>query len=213
MTAGHFVADGNLSLLSDINADKAIDTRRELVVVLAAEHFDVDDFSRLTMRHAERGVANLARFLTKNRPKQSFFRRKLRLALRRDLAYENIAGTDLRTNADNPLFVKIAKSVLRNVRNIPSDFFRPQLRIAGVTLIFFNMNGSIEVALHEILAQKHRVLIVIAFPRHISNNDIVSQRQLAMIRCRPVGNRLVLDYIIAFIYDRHLINAGSLVGA
>ena len=27
------------------------------------------------------------------------------------------------------------------------------------------------------------------------------------------GNRLVLDYIIAFIYDRHLINAGSLVGA
>ena len=34
-----------------------------------------------------------------------------------------------------------------------------------------------------------------------------------MIRCRPIGNRLLFDYSIAFIYDWNLIDTGPLIGA
>ena len=74
------------------------------------------------------------------------------------------------------------------------------------------MNRSVQIALYEVLAEEHRVLIVIAFPRHISDEDIIPQRQFAVVGCRAVGNRLFLDDRIPFVNNRHLVNAGSLIG-
>ena len=152
MTTGHLVSYRNLSFLRDIYTHKAIDSRRELVVVLAAEHLDVNDFSGFAVRYSERSIADFTRFFAKNRPKQSFFRRKLRFTFRRNLAHENITGTNFRTDTNDAFLVQIAKRILRHVRNIAGNLFRPQFRIASVALILFNMNGSIKVAFYEILA-------------------------------------------------------------
>ena len=54
MAAGHLVALGDLSLLRDVDADQLVDTGRQLVIALAAEHLDVDDDAALAVRDAQR---------------------------------------------------------------------------------------------------------------------------------------------------------------
>ena len=60
--------------------------------LLAAELADLDDLAALAVRHAERGVLHLAGLLTEDRAKQALLGRQLGLALRRDLADEDVAG-------------------------------------------------------------------------------------------------------------------------
>src|SRR5207245_920472 len=60
VAAGHLVADADLALLSDRDADHLVHARQELVVVLAAEDRDVDDLPVLARREPERGLAGLA---------------------------------------------------------------------------------------------------------------------------------------------------------
>ena len=81
----------------------AIETRTILLTpagssscVVAAEDLDVDDLAALAVRHAQRGVLHLARLLTEDRPQQLLFRGQLGLALRRDLADQDVARAALR---------------------------------------------------------------------------------------------------------------------
>ena len=50
----HLVALGDLSLLRDVDAHQLVDTGRQLVVALAAEHLDVHDDAALPVRDAQR---------------------------------------------------------------------------------------------------------------------------------------------------------------
>src|SRR5215831_6643053 len=52
-------------------------------------------FCALDMRHAQRRVLHLARFFTEDRAQQALLGRQLGLALRRDLADQDVARLDL----------------------------------------------------------------------------------------------------------------------
>ena len=52
VAARHLIADGDLTLLSDVNADDLIYAGAHLVAVFAGEDLDVDDYAALAVRNA-----------------------------------------------------------------------------------------------------------------------------------------------------------------
>ena len=91
VAAGELVAHADLALLGHVDPDELVDARRQLVVLVAAEHLDVDHLALLAVGHLEAGVADLAGLLTEDGPQEALLRRELGLALRRDLADEHVA--------------------------------------------------------------------------------------------------------------------------
>ena len=67
MTASHLIADGNLSLLCDVDADGLIYTRSQLVAVLSCKYLGIDDDTVCTMRYFQGGITDLSCLLTEDR--------------------------------------------------------------------------------------------------------------------------------------------------
>ena len=82
VAAGELVADADLALLGDVDPHQLVHARRQLVVLVAAEHLDVDDLALFAVGHLEAGVAHLAGLLTEDGAEQPLFGRELGLALR-----------------------------------------------------------------------------------------------------------------------------------
>ena len=213
VTAGHLVADRDLALLRDIDAHEAVDAGRQFVVVLAGKDLHVDDLARLTVRHAQRGIAHLARLLAEDRAQQALLCRQLRLALGRDLADEDIAGAHVRADGDNAVLVEILERFLRHIRDVARDLLGTELRVARIALILLDVDRGVEIALDEILAEEDGVLVVVAFPRHIGDNNIVAEGELAVVRRGTVGDGLPLRHAVTRVDERLLVDAGRLVRA
>src|SRR5690606_34595149 len=105
-----------------------------LLDALAGEDLHPDDDALDARRADERRVAHVAGLLTEDRAQQLLFRRQLGLTLRRHLADEDVAGLDRRADADDAALVEVLQVRLTDVRDVARDFFRPQLRVAGLDL-------------------------------------------------------------------------------
>ena len=110
--------------------------------VVAAEDLDVDDLAALAVRHAQRRVLHLARLLAEDRAQQLLLRRQLRLALRRDLADQDVAGVHLGADADDAVLVEVAQDLLADVRDVARDLLRAQLGVAGLHLVLLDVDGG-----------------------------------------------------------------------
>ena len=91
-----------LRFWADVHPHELVHAGRELVTVVARQHANVDHLAGLAVRHLEAGVADLAGLLTEDRSQEPLLGRELGLALRRDLADEDVAGADLGADADDP---------------------------------------------------------------------------------------------------------------
>ena len=213
VAAGELVALGDLALLGHEHAHQVVDARRQIVTLVAAEGLDVDHDATLTVGHLQRGVADLARLLLEDRADQLLLGRQLGLALRRDLADEQIAGRDLGADPDDPAIVEIAQRLLRAVRDVAGDLLIAQLRRAGVDLVLLDVNRGELVVLHEALGQDDRVLEVVALPGHEGDQQVLAQRHLARVGRRAVGEHVAGGDADADIDDRLLVDQRALVGA
>src|SRR6476620_7532060 len=135
VTAGHLVADADLALLGDGHPDQAVDTRLEVVVELATELADLDDLAALAVRQAQRAVLHLARLLTEDRPQEALLGGQLGLALRRDLADQDVAGAHLGPDVHDALLVEVLEGLLADVRDIAGDLLGTELRVARLDLV------------------------------------------------------------------------------
>src|SRR5439155_5706355 len=99
------------------------DLRCALVALdsLAREHLHVDYRTRDAGGHAQARVLHVRSLLAKDRPQELFFRRELRLALRRDLAYQHVAGLHFGADVDDAWFVETAELRFAKARDIASD--------------------------------------------------------------------------------------------
>ena len=165
------------------------------------------------MRHLQGSVAHFSCLLTEDRPKQPLLRGKLRLSLRSHLAHQNVTGTHLRTNADNASVIQIFQRIVTDARHVSRNFFRSELGIPRLCLIFFHMHGSINIFLHQSFTEEYGILVVVAFPCHKSDQRILAQSQLAAVRGRTVRNHFALLHMHAFLYDRLLVITVGLVTA
>src|SRR5207247_544916 len=161
--AGHLVADRDLALLGHGDPDEPVDTGLEVVVQLAPELANLDDLAALAVGQAERAVLHFAGLLAEDRPHQALLRGQLRLALRGDLADEDVAGADLRADVDDALLVEVLEGLLADVRDIAGDLLGPELRVAGLDLVLLDVDAREQVVADESIADDDRVLVVAAF--------------------------------------------------
>ncbi len=127
VTACHLIADADLALLSDVAADDLAHTGLQLVAVLRGEDLDVHDDAVLAVRHTQRGVTHLAGLLAEDGTEQALLSGQLGLALRGDLADQNITALDLGADADDAALVQVLQSILRDVGDVAGDLFGSSL--------------------------------------------------------------------------------------
>src|SRR5256712_1447449 len=211
--ARHLVADADLALLRDRDADHLVDAPEELVVVLAAEDRDVDDLPVLARRQAERGVLHLTRLLTEDRPEQSLLGGELGLALRRDLADEDVLGPDLGADVDDAVLVEVREGLLTDVRDVARDLLGPELGVACLALVLLDMDRGELVVLDDPVGEDDRVLVVPALPGHERDKDVLPEGELAFVGRVAIGQDLVRLDAVAHRDQRPLVEARALVRA
>ena len=213
VASGELVAVADLALLGNVDADQLVHARRQLVALLAREHADPDDLAALAVRDLERGVTHLARLLAEDRPEQALLRRELGLALRGDLADQVVAGVHLGADPHDPSLVEVLQDLLGDVRDVPGDLLGAELGVAGVDLVLLDVDRGEDVVLDEALGDDDRVLVVVALPRHVRDDEVAPEGELARLGGRPVGDHLVLDDLVALDDQRLLVHRGALVRA
>ena len=184
-----------------------------LLRALAAEDFHVHHRAFDARRAVERSVAHVAGLLPENRAQQLFLRRERGLALRRHLAHEDIARLDHRPDADHAALIEVAQKRLADVGNVARHFFRTQLCVARFDLELLDVDRGVVVVLHEFFADQDRVFEVVPAPRQERHQHVPSQRQLAAVRARSVGQHLALLDAVAHAHQWLLVDARVLVRA
>ncbi len=159
----------------------------------------------------ERSVAHIAGLFAEDGAQQLLFRRKLGLALGRNLAHQNVAVLDLGADADHAALVQVAQRMLAHVGNVARDLLGTQLGVARLDLELLDVNRGVVVLPHQLFADQDRVLEVVTAPGHEGHQHVASQRQLALLRARSVGDHLPLHHPVALADHRLLIDAGVLV--
>jgi len=78
----------------------------------------------------ERGILNIAGFVSKNSAKQFFLRGRIGFTLRCDLSNQNITRLHMGTDTNQTVFIQVAGSFLADVGNIRGQLFQSTLGIA-----------------------------------------------------------------------------------
>ena len=139
-------------------------------------------------RHAQRACRARRRPLAEDRAEQLLFRRQLGLALRRDLADEDVAGLDLGADAHDARLVEILERFFTDVRDVARDLFLAELGVASDALELLDVDRGEDVVLDELLVDEDRVLEVVTTPRHERDDHVLAERELARLGRRTVGD-------------------------
>ena len=212
MATGQLVSLGDLALAGDVDTHQFVHTGREIESLGTFEDLDGDDLAGLTMRDLERRVADLSRLLTEDRPQEALLGSQLGLTLRRDLADEIVAGADLGPDPDDPVLVEVCEDLVGDVRDVAGDLLGAELGVAGVDLVLLDVDRGEHVVLDELLGQDDGVLVVVAVPRHERHHQVASERQLALVGGRAVGEDIADLDLVALADQRLLVHARPLVG-
>ena len=116
-----------------------------------------------------------------------------RLALRRDLADQDVARLDFGADVDDARFVEVRAAPLRRrsgCRAVISS--GPELGVAGQHLELLDVDRGEDVVLHDPLGDQDRVLEVVAVPRHERDEHVAAERELAEVGRRTVGDDVAL---------------------
>ena len=177
-----------VALLLEAGLLVGLDVLRALVLLrsLAGEDAGVDDDAADARGDAQRAVTDVAGLLAEDRAEELLFGRELGLALRRDLADEDVARLHLGADADDAALVEVLQGLFADVRDVAGDFFFAELRVAGDALELLDVDRGEDVVLGDALADEDRVLEVVALPRHERDEHVLAERELAHVGRRAV---------------------------
>ncbi len=213
VTACHLIAHGNLPLLCQVDTNHLIHAGGHFVLVFAGEDLHVHHDAALTVGHTQGGVADFTSLFAEDGAEQTLFSRQFRLTLGGYLTHQNVAGLDLGADADDTALVQILYRIIADVGNVTGDFFRSQLGFTSFGLEFFNVNGGVNVLLHQLLTQQHGVFVVVAFPGHEADQSVAAQTDFTLLRGRTVCQQVALFDLLTGGNNGALVNAGALVGS
>ena len=211
VATGDLVALLDLTALSDVDAHLLVHAGGQVVAVLAREANDVDDATIGAVRHLEGSVANVMGLSTEDGTQQALFGGKGAFALGRDLANQDVARAHLGADADNAVLVEVRKHVLGEVRNLAGDLLGTEFGVASVDLVAGDVDGGQQVLGDQALRNDDTVLVVEAFPRHVSHGEVLAEGELGVIGGRTIGDGLLLHNRIAHAHERAVVDAGGLV--
>ena len=184
-----------------------------LVGVLAAGHADVHDDAHAAGGHAEGGVFYVSGFFTKNGAEETFFRSEFGLGFRSDFADEDVAGFHFGADTHDSIHTQILECFFADVGNIPGDFLRPELGIAGTDFEFLNVNGGVNVLLHNLRGNGDGVFEVVSVPGHEGHEHIAAEGEFALVGAGSVCEDLAFLHLVATADDGALVDAGAGIAA
>ena len=181
-----------------------LDGQSALVLFDAAarEHAHLDDGALAARRHAQRIVAHIGGLLAEDGPQQLLLGRDRALALRGDLADQDVAGLDFGAEMDNAGLVQLAQRLLADIGDVAGDLLLAQLGVAGHHLEFLDMDRGEHIVLHDAFGDQDRILEIVAVPRHERAQHIAPERELAAFRGGAVGKDLVARHRLAHLHQR-----------
>src|SRR2546430_3582465 len=182
-----------------------------LFSALTGKDLDVHDGALDARRAIERSVANIAGLFAEDGAQQFFFRCQRGLALRRDLADENVSRLHDRADADDSTLVEVAEKRLADVGNIASDFLGAKLGVARFDLVLFDVNRSVVVVLDQFFADQDGVFEVVTTPGNEGYEHVAAEGKFTALRARTVGKDLALLHAVAHANQRLLADARVLV--
>src|SRR5207237_3203456 len=147
------------------------------------------------------------------RAKEPLLGGELGLALGRDLPDEDVLRTYLGADVDDPVLVEVGERLLADVRDVSGDLLRAELGVAGLGLVLLYMDRRELVVLDDAVAKDDGVLVVAALPGHEGDEDVLAERELALVGRVAVGEDLVGLHAVADRDEGRLVEARSLVGA
>ena len=146
-------------------------------------------------------------FSLEDRADQLLLGGQLGLALRRDLADQEVARADFGADAHDTAVVEVLERLLRAVRDVARDFFVAELRRAGVDLVLVDVDRGEDVVLDEV-RNDDRVLEVVALERHERDEQVLAERQLSERGRAAVREDVLLD-LLTETDDRLLVDGAS----
>ena len=164
------------------------------------------------MRYAQGSISDFSGFFTEDGAQQSFFCGKVVFTLRRYLADQNVCRVNLSTDSDDTFFVQILQRFIADIWNVSGDFFRSQLGISCFCFIFHDMQGSQHVIHQKSFVQNDSILVVVAFPGHEADEQVLAQSDFSQISGRTVSDDFAGLDVLTVRYNRSLVDAGSLIG-
>jgi hypothetical protein len=202
-------------VLLELGALRVFDLSRAVVLLraLAGEDARVDDDAADARRDAQRGVTDIARLLTEDGAEQLLLGAELRLALRRDLADEDVAALHLGADPHDARVVEVLEGLLADVRDVARDLFLAELGVARDALELLDVHGGVDVLLRDALRDEDRVLEVVTAPRHERDDHVPAERELAHVAAGAVGDDVTDLDLLAGTDDRLLGVRGALVRA
>ena len=120
---------------------------------LAGDALRVNDNAFNAALNFQRVVFDVFANAAENSVEQFFFRCEFRFGLGRNFTDENVALADVRSDADNAVFVQVAKSFFRNVGNVARELFTTQFGVADFFFQFNNMDAGVRIVLNEFFGQ------------------------------------------------------------
>ena len=115
------------------------------------------------------------RLLAEDRAQQLLFRRQLGLALRRDLADQDVAGLHFGADEGDARLVELGERRVADVRDVRGDFLGPELGVARDAGQLLDVDRGEAVFLHHALGDQDRVLEVVAVPRHERDQQVLAR--------------------------------------
>ena len=178
----------------------------------AGEQTFTDNHTLQRRRCLQRRIFHITSLITEYGTKQLFFRRRVRLAFRSNLTNQNITRLDTGTYTHNTILVKVFGSLFTYIRNIRSQLFHTALRFTNFQRVFLYVYGSQKVFANHTFVQYDSVLIVVSLPRHVGNQQVLTQSKLALFGRVTLGKDLSLRHTLTFLANRTKVNRHVLVG-
>ncbi|MNP30245.1 hypothetical protein D3C76_1233090 [compost metagenome] len=115
--------------MSNIYTNELVNTWRQLITVFTGKYFHVYYDTVSTMWYTQGSITYFTCFLTKDRMQETFFCCQLCYTLRCYFTNQNVASTNLSTDADNTALIQVTQRFFPNVRDVTCDLFRSELGI------------------------------------------------------------------------------------
>ena len=191
------------SLVGQLGAASLNNTREQTLT-------DNNTFQR--RRSFQRSVLHITGLITEDGTEQFLFRRRIWFTLRSNLTDKDIPRLDAGTHTNNTVFVKVFSRFLTYIGNVRSQLFHTTLRFTNFQRIFFHVYRSQKVLTNHAFVQYNSILIVIALPRHVSNQQVLTQCKLSVFGWITFCQNLTCSNALALLANRTEVNRHVLVG-
>ena len=179
----------------------------------AREQTLADNHALQRGRSLQRSILHITSLVTENGTEQFFLRRRIGLALGRNLTYKDVARFDARTDTDNTIVVQILGCLFTDIGDIRGQFFHTTLGFANLQRKLLHMNRRQQVLSNDPFVQHNGILVVISLPRHISNQKVLTQRQFTILRRIALSQDLAFGHTLTLVANRTQVNRHILVRA